>query len=316
MSRLVARRFSSFSLAIAGLAALLSTSDFVLAQVQYELPNVQNTLSAGSTPLGVAAADFALNGYQGVVAINSQSNQISVFVADGPDTFLPSSTYNVCGGPQYVTTPGPSFVLATDLNGDGYPDIAVACPAMNMVEIFQNNGSGGFPFLPTQSISVTVPVAMVAGNFNKTGKIGLAVAGGTGNVSILQNTGNGYSSTTVGIAGSFSGIVGADFNGDGNLDLALSDSAGNKVDILTGDGAGNFTVGSSYPVGTNPSGIATGDFNHDGNPDLAVSNAGSNNVSILMGSSTGTFTPPEHRARGGDQPHRHCRDGRQWGRHA
>lgn len=290
MSRFLARRFSSVALAVAGLAGALVSSSIARGQAQYQLPTAQTTLSVGNTPLGVAAADFALNGYQGVVAVNSQSNQISVYVASGADTFMPPATYNVCGGPPVLTNVGPSFVLAKDLNGDGYPDIAVACPVSNAIDVFLNNGSGGFPSTPSQVISVANPVAMVSGNFNNTGKVGLAVAGGSGNVTVLENTGSGYSATTIAITGTFSGITTADFNNDGNLDLALSDSVGNKVDVLIGDGAGNFTASGSYPVGTTPSGIATADFNHDGNQDLAVSNAGSNNVSVLFGSSTGTFT--------------------------
>jgi hypothetical protein len=291
MSRFLARRFSSVALAVLSLAGGLATTNIAGAQAQYQLPSAQSTLSVGNVPMGVASADFARNGFQGVVAVNSQSNQISIYVANGSGAFAaPGSTANICGGPPVLTNAGPAFVLATDLNGDGYPDIAVTCPVTNAVDVFLNNGSGGFTTTPSLVIPVADPVAMVAGNFNHSGMVGVAVAQGSGSVTVLQNTGSGYSANSITLSGNFSGITAADFNNDGNLDLALSDSVGNKVDILTGDGTGNFTVAGSYAVGTNPSGIATADFNRDGSPDLAVSNAGSNNVSVLLGSTTGAFT--------------------------
>ena len=66
-----------------------------------------------------------------------------------------------------------------------------------------------------------------------------------------------------------------DFNGDGKLDLAVTnrgvccDSPG-TVSILLGDGTGNFTLASSPGVGRTPTSVAVGDFNGDGKLDLAV----------------------------------------------
>ncbi|MHB8302203.1 MAG: FG-GAP-like repeat-containing protein [Acidobacteriaceae bacterium] len=288
------RRFVSAAAAVAGLASVLIVSQATQAQTQYQLPNTQTTFSVGKTPLGVASADFAQNGFQGMVVTNSQSNQMTVFVGSGPAVFANTNTYPTCAGP--------ASVLATDLNGDGYPDIAVACPTANSVDVFLNNGTGNFPSSPSQSVPVTDPVAMVAGEFAGAGQVGIAVAGGGGNITVLRNIGNGTASTTVSLSGGFSGIATADFNNDGFLDLAVSDSPGNKVDVLFGDGAGNFKPSGSYAVGTHPSGIATADFNHDDHPDLAVTNAGSNNVSLLFGSAAGTFTPQNFAPGAGTDP--------------
>jgi len=61
-----------------------------------------------------------------------------------------------------------------------------------------------------------------------------------------------------------------DFNGDGKLDLAVTDYGNNTVSIFSGNGDGTFTLKSSPATGSGPNAIAVGDFNGDGIPDLAV----------------------------------------------
>jgi uncharacterized protein (DUF2141 family) len=89
------------------------------------------------------------------------------------------------------------------------------------------------------------------------------------------------------------GVVAADFNGDGKLDLAINAfvNGEQEIFILLGNGDGTFgapaeygPVGESYPV--------LGDFNGDGKLDLAVAGNPNNNVSVLLGNGDGTFAAP------------------------
>jgi uncharacterized delta-60 repeat protein len=78
-------------------------------------------------------------------------------------------------------------------------------------------------------------------------------------------------------------IVTADFNGDGKLDAALSNTGANGVQLMYGNGAGGFTQGPLLGVGgTAPDELVTGDFNNDGRPDIAVSVAGSGLLTVLI----------------------------------
>ena len=52
--------------------------------------------------------------------------------------------------------------------------------------------------------------------------------------------------------------VAGDFNGDGKLDLAVTNQGDNTVSILLGDGTGNFTLASSLAVGNLPYSVAAG----------------------------------------------------------
>jgi len=63
----------------------------------------------------------------------------------------------------------------------------------------------------------------------------------------------------------------ADFNRDGNPDLAVANQGDGDVTVLLGNGDGTFATPLSYAIGTygNPSGVVSADFNGDGIPDLA-----------------------------------------------
>lgn len=90
-----------------------------------------------------------------------------------------------------------------------------------------------------------------------------------------------------------------DFNGDGNLDIAVANYGPGSVGILLGNSNGTFQNVVTYPEVFNsaPEFIVTADFNGDGKLDLATCNSGNpvgnNKISVLLGNGDGTFqTPP------------------------
>jgi hypothetical protein len=115
-----------------------------------------------------------------------------------------------------------------------------------------------------------------------------------GGVSVLIGSGDGTFNVASGspilLGQSSPAIVTADFNGDGKLDLAVTDSVGNTVIIVLGKGDGTFGAPTTVPVGNTPFAIVTGDFNNDGKLDLAVANYGDGTITLLLGNGDGTFT--------------------------
>lgn len=90
------------------------------------------------------------------------------------------------------------------------------------------------------------------------------------------------------------GLASADFNGDGNVDLASSHFLVGSVSVLLGDGTGNFQQPATSPEPTSNFllELKSADFNSDGNPDLVGLGGGSSSVVILIGDGSGNFTEP------------------------
>jgi len=110
-------------------------------------------------------------------------------------------------------------------------------------------------------------------------------------VSVAAAQGYMYGQASLGTGNKPGGFAIADFNGDGRLDLAVTNESDNTVSILLSKANGSYSAKVDYKVGNNPMQAAAGDFNGDGIMDIAVVDAGDNTVSILLGVGDGTFKP-------------------------
>jgi sugar lactone lactonase YvrE len=261
-------------------------------------------ISVGGGALAVVVGDFNRDGKADLAVLSGAYNgPVTVFLGNGDGTFTQA--------PGNPTTIGNSIATSQaeavgDFNGDGILDLAVASGGggEGLATILLGNGDG--TFTPANGGPVTVgstPNSVTVGDFNGDGIPDFATANfDDGTVSIFLGKGDGTftqaakSPITV---GSFPyAISAADFNGDGNIDLAVANSAYTSgapgtVTILLGSGNGTFTpaTGSPVSVGRTPQSVSVGDFNGDGIPDLAVANNGDDTVTILLGSGSGAFTP-------------------------
>ena len=257
-----------------------------------------NTLTAIVS--GVASASAPSGGVSFLDTSNSNNLLASATLGNG--------TANLAFSNLSTQTTGnsPYSVAVGDFKEDGRLDAAVVNQQDNTVTIFLGIEDGTFAATPSVVATGNSPSSIVAGDFNNDGVLDLAVVNrGEDSVSILLGNGDGTFTATAGRPSTGVqvpstlmpvSIVAGDFNGDGNLDLAVVNTGENTVSILLGNGDGTFNATNSPTTGDFPASIAVGDFNGDGIPDLAVLNetllkdAQRSSVTIMLGNGDGTFT--------------------------
>jgi len=194
---------------------------------------------------------------------NGTDGTISILLGKGDGTFNAQVTYSLSIISLIPTTP--SALVIGDFNGDGIPDIGVVginLSAGGIVDILEGDGNGAFTNVTTSGISVGAgPSSIVAGDFNGDGNLDFAVANLSDNtISVMRGDGSGPTFTaasgspfSTGGGTSPAAIAVADFNGDGQLDLAMAESNKKRVDIFKGNGNGAFTLLTGAPAtGTKP----------------------------------------------------------------
>jgi len=202
-----------------------------------------------------------------------------------------SSVY--INGTEFAST---TSVAVGDFNRDGKPDLAVVSQVGttgNIVGVLLGNGDGTFQKQVGYAVGA-FPYAVAVGDFNGDGKLDLVVTNSSesdNTVSVLLGNGDGTFQNQVTYATGTSpyAVAVGDFNGDGKLDLAVTNRADDTVGVLLGNGDGTFQNQVFYYVGNYPSSVAVGDFNGDGKLDLVVTNIDDDTVSVLLGNGDGTF---------------------------
>jgi hypothetical protein len=252
---------------------------------------------AVSSPEFVASADLNHDGKLDLV-VGNDPGSLSIFLGNGDGTFQAAVPYNApCA---------PVFVAVADFNGDGRPDIMASyadgnCPFFS---VLLGNGDGSFREPPINTTPSYMPTGIGIGDFNRDGKLDVAIGelfGTISQVEIFLGKGDGTFSleTRYSVGPEPDSIAVADFRRNGLLDLAVT-TLGSETNILLGKGDGTFEPAGEY-VSYAGIWVTAGDFNGDGKPDLAVAQiANPPGVSIILGNGDGTFQPTTYYPFGGE----------------
>jgi len=257
-----------------------------------------STPTTGAYPASIAVADFNGDGKLDLAVVNMCGSNplmcspaaapqgpfvLTILLGNGDGTFTPTPTSPTVGNQ-------PSYMTAGDFNSDGLIDLAVSNMGDGTVTILMGNGDGTFTPTTNPPTTGTEPQGLVAADFNGDGALDLAVVNQIdGTVSILLNQNCATvtplnctfatSKPPTRVGNSPLAIGTADLNGDGFLDLVITNSADNTISVLLGSGSGGFTAvvpqnPQNFATPPRPISLALADVNHDGRVDVVAFGGG------------------------------------------
>ncbi len=165
-----------------------------------------------------------------------------------------------------------------------------------------------FVLSPDSPITVgKAPTAVATADFNRDGNLDIVVANsGSNNLTVLMGNGKGSfrlaSGSPVPAGRKPHHVTAADWNGDGNMDLATAPhDGGSDVTLFLGNGRGGFAREPGSPISSvavsepHTHAVIAANANRDDHPDLLVVNAGTNrdkpalSLSVLLNDGKARF---------------------------
>lgn len=266
----------------------------VSGQVLEKLFIAQATpIATGSGPRGIISGLFNEDPFLDLAVTHTSPDEVQIFLGQPGGVFGPVPDSTIAVGAN------PSSVDVGDFNQDGYTDLVVSNRDADSLSLLFGTGDGQFiapvgaQITTSQGIG-TSPVFVKAVDLNVDGKLDLAIVNeGSDSLSVLMGDGSsGFTSadspcpTPCAMRETPLFTTAADFDSDGQLDLATAGTGSTVVQLLlSGEGVpSNFVT-----AGAAPRAVETGDINGDGRADLVVLNSGADTYSSFLGDGNGVF---------------------------
>ena len=251
----------------------------------------------------IVAIDINGDGYQSVLYMERADDKRSVYLANNKGTLTKYEYGKEEGlkdlGIAFHENPG---MVVMDVNKDGKQDVVVAGGWPPAVNVYLNNGEGGFTKDDKQTNLIGArdydnSDYLAAGDYDNDGWEDLFVLGLTNEDKALQlsiyRNNNGVFEFAQSLEGCRGGSIAVgDVNGDGNLDVFYNGYGdGYVTNLYYGNGKGTWTKAEGIDfVKSNKGDVAIIDFNGDGKMDLLEQSREVKNTTIYCNNGDGTFT--------------------------
>ncbi|CAF1402668.1 unnamed protein product, partial [Rotaria sordida] len=254
----------------------------------------QTSYSTGnnSYPISVAISDFNNDNKLDIVVASSQTKNIGLFFGYGNGAFATQVNYLM------LTSFNLHSIVVNNFNNDNVLDIVIASYDTNDVNVFLGSFNSTFSDQVQYSTGdYSQPSSVVIDDFNNDDKLDIAVANTNGsNLGIFIGYGDGKFSTQMtyptGSNSNPRSITVGDFNGDGQLDIAIVNERDRNIGVFLQYRNGTFMpqetyLDTSYYV---PFSIISCDFDNDDRLDIAVAYRYINEITVLFGHGDGNFS--------------------------
>lgn len=239
-----------------------------------------------ASPTIQTVGDFDGDGDPDIAVALGFRNALAVHLNIGDGSFA---------APVTVALPGEASDLhARDVTGDGVLDIVVLHGEIDQISVLPGAGDGTFGAVITTPAERGTMLRLADVNadgfddalqiniFSDVMTVRFGVGDGTFPLALFAPL--PWSEGTI-------GLDVLDFNGDGDLDVALSNFFFGEATVALGDGMGGFAAGAPFVMGLGSAEIASGDFDNDGVADLIAAISEEAAVAVAGGLGDGTFTP-------------------------
>ncbi len=245
-----------------------------------------------SAAVSVVAEDLNGDGEKDLAAafgpVNTISGSVVVALGNGDGTFRDAAVYAISS----FDSSTPTELSVARMNGDDFPDLVTANRFVSEIAVLPGVGDGTFLAPLTAPTGLFPEGAAVADMDSDSDQDVVSVSLGQ-DLYILFNDGSG-GLTPAAPAFATGGnepvsIVAEDFDGDAQMDLAISHRNSANVAILKGSADGSFGDPALNNVSSTPTNVSLGHFNADDEADLLIPSQDNNLVSLLSGVGDGTF---------------------------
>ncbi len=252
--------------------------------------------NAGNGPNNVTVADLDGDNKPDVIVTNLNAggaSTLSIFRNI-------SSIGNILLSPKidYSTGYGSNESSISDFDGDGKMDIVVTSSNSGIISIFRNTtvSVGNISFASKIDLSfLNRSDNVFSADLDGDGKPDIATANfSSANISIIKNTTSAIGNISFASAINYNvgtnptDIVGGDFDGDGKIDLSVSNYTSKTITILRNTSSLtsiSFELGINYNTVNIPTNLSIADFDGDGKPDFVVGTNVAGVVSLFKNTS-------------------------------